>query len=107
MTVNQVFEAYIQYQKTHMAPATLASRGSLLKHWALPQLGERNVSDIKPADIEAIYDQMEDDGLKANTLFGAYAAMRSFFRYAQESGYIDQNPAIQTRKYNRDYHTTE
>lgn len=101
MLVRNVIEAYTRFQHTHMARSTALSRNSLVTRWLLPALGEREITSVTPADIDAIYDTMEREGLAKNTLFGAYAAFLSFFKYAQDHGFIEDDPAKRARKYAR------
>lgn len=101
MDVQQVFEAFSMQQQRSVSPATFASRMSLLRHWAIPALSDRDISTVTSSDINHIYDAMEAKGLKSNSLFGAYAAFSSFFSYAVSCGYIEENPVSSGRRYRR------
>lgn len=99
MKVKLVFEAYAQNQKEHMAHATYASRSSLIRRWTLPRLSEKEIREVSAQDIDSVYDDMEEAGLAQNTLFGAYAALKSFFRFAVDNNYLFANPFDEARCY--------
>lgn len=105
MDLNNLFNAYSQYQKEHMSFNTYRARVSVIHKWLLPHLGKRDVRLITPDDLQAVYDYMEIKKLAPNSLYGAYSAFRSLFKYARERGYIDENPAAQTKSYCRTFPT--
>lgn len=93
MTNNEFFEnIYKPYQEQHMASGTCYTRCNILKNRLLEEYGEETPSDISYLTIDEIYNGMEADGLRQNTIFGTYAAFYSYFRMAAEHGESEDNP---------------
>lgn len=93
MTSNEFFgRIYKPYQEQHMTKSTCYTRCNIIGNRLLDEHGEETPNDISYLVIEGIYDGMEAEGLKQNTVFGAYAALYSFFRMAAEYGEAEDNP---------------
>ena len=98
MTNNEFYETiYKPYQELHMASSTSYSRCNIIRNRLLEEYGEETPSDISYLTIDGIYNDMEAEGLKQNTVFGTYAAFYSFFRMAAEHGVIEDNPVKYAR----------
>lgn len=97
MTVNEYYNIYSKDQMNSMARNTWYSRLNLLLNHALPSIGDMELKDVRPDHIHAVYNTMESEGLKQNTIFGMYAAFRSFFTSACEDGYVSENVMNSTR----------
>ena len=93
MTNNEFFETiYKPYQEQHMAKSTCYTRCNIIGNRLLDEHGDESPDDISYLVIEGIYDGMEAEGLKQNTVFGAYAALLSFFKMTTEYGETEDNP---------------
>lgn len=103
MTVKEYFAIYSEDQMARMAYGTWYPRLNLIQNHFLPKFGEKELNEVLPSDINCTYDAMESSGLKQNTLFGMYAAFRSFFGAACHDGYVDHNVAENARKISQDY----
>ena len=93
---------YKPYQETHMTEKTCYTRCNIIENRLLAAHGDDTPSEIPCHIIEGIYDSMEAEGLKQNTIFGAYAALYSFFRMAVEHGEAEENPVKLARTINAD-----
>lgn len=93
MTNNEFFEIYKQHILRHPVPGTTLPRLSLIRCHLLPLLGDEDIGSTSPADINQLYDNMQQSGYAHNTIFGAYAAVHIYFKLAYELGYIATNPA--------------
>lgn len=93
MNANQFFNnIYTPDQQARMKPGTYFVRLSQIRCHFLPEFGEYELEDIQPVDIDGIYADMEPS-FAQNTIFGTYAALRSFFTLAHDLGLISANPA--------------
>lgn len=93
MTNREFYSKYYKpYQKTHMTEKTCYTRCNIIENRLLAAHGEETPKEISYLIIEGIYDQMKSEGLKQNTIFGAYAALYSFFKMAVEHGESEENP---------------
>ena len=97
MNANQFFNnIYTPDQQARMKPGTYFVRLSQIRCHFLPEFGEYELEDIQPVDIDGIYADMEPS-FAQNTIFGTYAALRSFFALAFQLGIIPNDPATLTR----------
>ena len=103
MTNNEFFETiYKPYQEQHMTAGTSYIRCNIIKNRLLEQFGGESPNDISYLMIESIYDNMENQHLKQNTVFGTYAALYSFFRMAVEHDECAENPVKYARTISAD-----
>lgn len=103
MTNNEFFETiYKPYQELHMAFSTSYTRCNIIQNRLLEEYGNDTPQSISYLIVEGIYDDMENQGLKQNTLFGTYAALYSFFRMAVEQGESEENPLKYARTISAD-----
>lgn len=93
MTNNKFFDMYCTFQKDHYSFKTAYARTNMLKNHFLPFYGDVPLERVTRADIHHIYDDMERRGLADNTIFGAYAALLSYFKLAITMGLLENNPA--------------
>lgn len=92
MTNNEFYKTvYKPYQEQHMTKGTRRTRCQIIENRLLSKHGNKTPDDVSYLDIERIYDAMEREGLKQNTLFGTYAALYSFFRMAVNHGEAEGN----------------
>ena len=103
MTNNEFFESiYKPYQEAHMTKGTCYTRCNIIGNRLLNEHGEEAPGDISYLVIEGIYDGMEAEGLKQNTIFGTYAALLSFFKMTTEYGETEDNPVRLARTISAD-----
>ena len=94
MTCKDLFNDYIKEQKEKYCSGTYYPRISILKNHFILRYGDEDVDKISFEDINNIYDSMEKEGYR---LFGVYAALSKFFKYALDRGYISQTPLALSR----------
>ena len=98
MTNNEFFNTiYVPYQKTNMTPGTASVRISTLQLHFLSEFGEQETSETSSINVNTVYNDMESEGLKQNTIYGHQAALRSFFKLAIECGEATDNPVKYAR----------
>lgn len=90
----QIFKEYIYSRYTKKCGSGLISH---VHAYLLPYCGDREVSDITPDDINAIYDIMFEKGLAQNTVHGARSCFRTYFKLAIEKGLATENPVRKAR----------
>lgn len=97
MTCKDFFDIYQEDQKTNMAHNTFASRTCLVRLNLLPTCGEKEVNDVIPCEIDAIFENMYKSGYANNTVYGAQQAFLSYFKAAMQYYYADHNPVKDAR----------
>lgn len=102
MTNNELFEIFSDYNNRNFCKGTSLPRNSLIKCHFLPLFGNDEVGNATPSTINSVYDEMEAEGLRANTIFGEQSALYSYFRFAIEQGEMNENPVSNARKVMRE-----
>ena len=93
MTNNEFYaNHYKPYQENNMTKGTSYIRCNIIEKRLLSSHGTETPESISNSVINGIYDSMESEGLRQNTVFGTYAALYSFFRMAVELGAAEENP---------------
>ena len=93
MTNNEFYKRiYKPYQEAHMSKNTCIARCGIIEKRLLELHGEETLNSVSFRVIEGIYDEMEAESLKQNTIFGTYAALSSYFRMAVDHNEIVNNP---------------
>ncbi len=78
--------------KPRLREVTLDSYRSLLKKHVREKLGSRKLSDIKPFDIQKIYNQMTESGLSPRTIRYVHTILKTVFSQAVKWQMIVINP---------------
>lgn len=102
MKCGDLFNSYSADQREKMAYRTWYPRTNLIKNHALPVIGDMELGNVSGSDIEEIYNAMREKGRKQNTIYGMYAALRSFFTYAVEINAITENPMDSVKPISQD-----
>jgi hypothetical protein len=66
---------------------------SALAHVAL-ELGEVDVAAVRPAQVMALVDHLQDSGLSTERLGSVVDALRAVYAYAIESGLVRTSPVL-------------
>jgi integrase len=78
-------------------PQTIREYERDLELYAYTRIGRIRLTDIEPRDLRGIVTQMENRGLKPNTVRNAMAAVRVVLAQAHEDGLMRYNPAAGLR----------
>ena len=62
------------------------------RHQIYPLLGEKVVSDIKPADLKKLLNHWMEEGYAYTTVKKTYVELKEFFRYLVEQEVLEKNP---------------
>ena len=92
MTNNEFYEIFRDYNTRNYCYGTHSPRIALIKKHFLSLFGDVAVQAITGSDIDSVYFRMEENNLAHNTIFGAYAAMSSYFNLAIAYDEIVHNP---------------
>ena len=91
-TVKQLHNEYMSRLRTlGRSPKTLDFYENCAKRW-LPDLGERRLATVAPADIQQLINSCTAAGLSAATVRGTYRAIRAEFKYAENLDEITKTP---------------
>ncbi|MBQ8942480.1 MAG: site-specific integrase [Firmicutes bacterium] len=86
-------EIYItKYGNSNLKPWTLIEYTKALNKKAVPVIGNMFMSDIKPLDIQKIYDIEKAKGNKTGTIKRIHIVLNGVFKYAYKMCYIEENP---------------
>lgn len=61
------------------------------------EFGLKELQLIKPTHLKVYFQKLIQKGLKPSYINGVLKAMRAFFKYAVEEGYISDNPVLKVR----------
>lgn len=62
MTVDDYLCAWLERQRTHLAPSTHAAYGATIRRYLSPALGERALDDLDPLTVEQTYLRLHTNG---------------------------------------------
>jgi hypothetical protein len=88
-TVSELLEAWFAIASTSWAPTTVRETRSILRRCVHPHLGARQVADVTPAMIDALYAMLRVHGsqrggpLAAGTIARVHVVVRAAFSQAQ------------------------
>ena len=91
-TFSDALEAFVEtYCKRHNRPSTAAETEKLLRCYFLPTWRRRAVPDIDKSDIVDVLDEIMERG-KPSAARHAFAAVRKFFNWCVEQGFMELSP---------------
>ncbi len=79
------------FSKPNVANVTALTYRRQLNHYILPVLGDKNLEDITPADVQSVFNQMDDDA-KQETKNKVKIVLNQIFKMALDDGFILRNP---------------
>jgi integrase len=72
-------------------PQTYRTYKSLMKTWVLPQIGRKNVKDVRPSDLRRIYDNIRSAGRSSSTAVKVHNMMSGLFDGARVERLVSHN----------------
>jgi integrase len=81
-------------RKQPFKPATIRQYESALKLRALPDLGDRRLSDIEPRDLLELKEHLLGEGISDSTVRNAFVPLQAIFRRAVKNGDLALNPTL-------------
>jgi len=78
-------------------PQTFRTYHSILTTWVLPEIGRKNVKEVRPSDLQRIYRKMRDAGKASSTALKAHNVMSSMFESARLERIVAINVANDVR----------
>ena len=92
----------------NLTPSIREGYIEILEKRAYPHIGFMKISDIRPLHINAIYEEMKDEGKASGTIKRAHCVINSVFKYAYRMEVIKDNPCsrieLPKSKQNTDLH---
>ena len=93
ITLNEYLDRWLETAaKPRLREKSFRSYESLLRRYVRPSLGPRNLAEICPLDIQAVYQQLVDRGLSARTIRYTHSVLRSAMRQAIRWRLLSQDP---------------
>lgn len=89
-TLDDFLDQWLTVRAGRVAERTLNDYTWLLKHYVRPHLGKRNLAEIEPLDVQAVYAKMSN--LSARTIKYTHSVLRSAFSQAVNWRMIKWNP---------------
>ena len=80
--------------KGKLRPQTYQSYESLIRRHVLPRIGDRRLSQLGPVEVQALYTEMQEQGLSARTVRYVHAILRSALTQAVKWRLITHNPLV-------------
>jgi len=78
-------------------PQTYRTYHSILTTWVLPEIGRKNVKDVRPSDLQRIYKNIRAAGRASSTALKAHNVMSSMFESARLERIVSGNVANDVR----------
>jgi integrase len=82
--------------KSRLAPSTHREYRRALELHILPRLGQRPLANLKPADIDQLIADLEEQGAAPGTIRNTIAPLRKLLGDAVRLGLLAQNPAARS-----------
>jgi integrase len=78
VTLNEYLDRWLEVAaKPRLREKSYSSYKSLLRRYVRPSLGPRNLAEICPLDVQAVYQQLVERGLSARTVRFTHSVLRS------------------------------
>ena len=74
-------------------PSALRDMAGILRLHVAPVLGDRDVADVRRADIQDLVEALGRGGLSESRIRSAISALRALYSHSIDQGYIEFNPA--------------
>jgi Phage integrase, N-terminal SAM-like domain len=74
-------------------PSALRDMAGILRLHVAPVLGDRDVADLRRADIQELVEALGRGGLSESRIRSAISALRALYSHSIDQGYIEFNPA--------------
>lgn len=82
------------YAEKNLSNVVLHDYKRKLKNRIYPAIGDMKLSRITVLQLNKLYDDMANKGIKPNTVKRYHATIQSIFKYAFKSGIIRENPCL-------------
>ena len=93
MPVNEYLDKWLKTAaKPRLALTTFDNYEFLLQRHIRPTIGQRKLSDVKPLDVQRIYQTMQTNGLSARTVRYTHSVLSSAFKQAVKWDLLSRNP---------------
>ncbi|MGB8205966.1 MAG: site-specific integrase [Candidatus Baltobacteraceae bacterium] len=93
MTMNELFDRFMQAKENRLAATTLQRYEGLLRLYLRPALGARKVGTVKAVDLLAIYTQWSSRSISPRTVRHAAELLRNILRKAVKWDVIGRSPS--------------
>jgi Phage integrase, N-terminal SAM-like domain len=74
-------------------PSALRDLTGILRFHVAPALGDREMREVRRADIQALVDQLAAQGLSESRIRSVISALRALYGHAIDEHYAEYNPA--------------
>lgn len=94
MTIEQLFNEYIQAKKTEVRETSLDKTNRILKRYVLPDFKDIKIDKLTVPMVQNWKQSLSDGGLSITTRKNIYGEFRALINYAVKMEYINRNPLI-------------
>jgi integrase len=92
MTMNELFDRFMQTKEDRLAPGTLTRYDGLLRLYLQPAFGLKKVTSVRPVDLLAAYAQWTKRSVSGRTVQHASDLLRNVLRRAVKWDIIARSP---------------
>lgn len=94
LTVGEYLDKWLDsVARVRVRARTFASYTQVLERYALPTLGGKKLSSLRPLEIQSLYTEMQRRGLSAKTVRYVHSTLHSALKQAVNWGMLSRNPA--------------
>lgn len=97
VTVNELLDRWLESSRHHTRENTQWWYGYLMKCYVRPKLGEHLLSQLRPHQIEGLYDMMRAKGLCGRTIRHVHARLCTAFNWAIETELLAKSPIMSVK----------
>lgn len=99
MTLSEWLDEWLENMAQTVRPNTITRYRSSCKNYIRPYLGDRQISQIKPTDIQRLYEKLSlhgsarnHTGLSSGTIRGIHSMLHEIFKTAKQAHLVAENP---------------
>jgi integrase len=92
-TLNEYLDEWLRGQKTKVSLRTIDGYASSFDRYLRPALGKTLLPSLKPPDIQAVYNELNERGLSAVTIRHLHVPLKCALKRAVQLGLLPRNPA--------------
>jgi hypothetical protein len=96
-SLNALTTRYLAHAAASRSPNTIRRYRELWRDWLAPALGSARPHELHPAQIDATLAAMSDHGLSASSIRQAASMLARAYRWAEDTGLANYNPALDSR----------
>jgi integrase len=93
ITLDEYLDRWLKAKKGDLSPRTYVDYEDILRLYARPSLGSKRLDQLRPLDLQGVYDHLIERKLSGNTVGKFHSILKDALKQAVHWGMLSQNPA--------------